>query len=106
MPRKRKVATKENDNDSEMMPPPPVPPAVAKGPKARGKQTKRNEPPTSTVNDTATSVRPQSQACPVTVIFEKAQTNESLHVKYFKELNSIYEKVNITSANGRTISDA
>lgn len=85
MPRKRKVAKAP---DSEMMPPPPVPAAAGKNKKG----SKRNEAPVNTENENR--VRPQQvQACPVTAIFEKAQSNESLHVKYFKELNSIYEKV-------------
>lgn len=85
MPRKRKVATAQ---DSEMMPPPPVPAVAARNKKG----SKRNEAAANTGNENR--VRPQPmETCPVTAIFEKAQTNESLHVKYFKELNTIYEKV-------------
>lgn len=85
MPRKRKVARAE---DSEMMPPPPVPAAAAKNKKG----SKKNEAPANTENENL--VRPQPmETCPVTAIFEKAQTNESLHVKYYKELNTIYGKV-------------
>lgn len=85
MPRKRKVPTAV---DSEMMPPPPVPAAAGKSKKG----SKKNEAAASAENENP--IRPQPRdACPVTAIFEKAQTNESLHVKYFKELNNIYEKV-------------
>lgn len=86
MPRKRKIATAP---DSEMMPPPPVPPATTKS-----KKGVKNVEAKDSATVGANQHRPQPlEVCPVSVIFEKAQTNESLHVKYFKELNNIYEKV-------------
>lgn len=33
------------------------------------------------------------ELCPVTTILQKAQTNDCMHLKYFKELNESYEKV-------------
>lgn len=86
MPRKRKVATAP---DSEMMPPPPVPAAAGKNKKG----SKKNTAAANAEKENENQKRPQP-ACLVTAIFEKAQSNESLHVKYFKELNNIYEKVN------------
>lgn len=84
MPRKRKVATVQQDTDK--MPPPPVPPAKAKPARKNGKVVANKE------NADVNVFRVQNIS-PVAVVCQKAQTNESLHPKYFKELQSIYEKV-------------
>lgn len=66
----------------DMMPPP----KIAKN------RTRNNE--ASPVAANALISQPQSlDICPVLEILQKAQTNESMHPKYFKALNQIYEKV-------------
>lgn len=74
-----------------MMPPPATPSAAVK----KKKTSKKNAvAPPIDVDENAISVqRKATETCPLTAIFDKAQSNESLHTKYFKEMNNIYGKV-------------
>lgn len=57
------------------------------------KQT-NNAPFLSTINEQSAV-----QRVPIFELFEKAQTNESLHGKYFRELLAMYTSVNKTIAS-------
>lgn len=89
-PRKRKI----NPTDEEMMPPPQLP---APKKQKQSKLASMNLSVISDISNTSTNtVLSQSThfVCgALSVIFEKAQENEALHNKYFKELTQIYEKV-------------
>lgn len=89
MPRKRKI----NATDDEMMPPPQLP---APKKQKQSKLATMNSSIISDISNTNTSVLSQSTryVCgSLSIIFEKAQENEALHNKYFKEMTQIYEKV-------------
>lgn len=78
MPKKDRKNTIADD----MMPPPKI-----------AKNRTRNIE-ASPVAGNALSSQPQSlEICPVSEILQKAQTNQSMHLKYFKALNEMYEKV-------------
>lgn len=93
MPRKRKINI---TSDEELMPPPQMPvPKKHKSSKQSTSSTVNNDSIISDItNISNTSTQQTQNKCgPLSLIFEKAQQNESLHNKYFKELTNIYEKV-------------
>lgn len=93
MPRKRKINA---TSDEELMPPPQMPvPKKHKSTKQSTSSTVNNDSIISDItNISNTSTQQTQNKCgPLSLIFEKAQQNESLHNKYFKELTNIYEKV-------------
>lgn len=93
MPRKRKINA---STDEELMPPPQMPvPKKHKSAKQTTSSIVNNDSIISDITNLSNSSTQQTQnKCgPLSLIFEKAQQNESLHNKYFKELTNIYEKV-------------
>lgn len=90
-PRKRKINV---TSDEELMPPPQMP--VPKKHKSTKQTTSLNNVSiiSDITNNSNTSIQQTQNKCgPLSLIFEKAQQNESLHSRYFKELTNIYEKV-------------
>lgn len=95
-PRKRKINA---STDEELMPPPQMPvPKKHKSTKQTTSSTVNNDSIISDItNISNTSTHQTQNKCgPLSLIFEKAQQNEGLHNKYFKELTNIYEKVRAT----------
>lgn len=100
-PRKRKINAV---TDEELMPPPQVP--VSK--KHKSSKQAASILNVSTITDISNTSNISTQhtehKCgPLSVIFEKAQENETLHAKYYKELTNIYGKVSIISIHPRYI---
>lgn len=93
-PRKRKIAAV---TDEELMPPPPMP--VSK--KHKSSKQILNRSNVSGISDISnlsnisngSSSQTQNKCGPLSIIFEKAQENETLHSKFFKEMTNIYDKV-------------
>lgn len=83
------------------MPPPQMMP-VAKKHKSSKQALVKNLSRLSDISNTSdVSTRQTQNKCgPLSIIFEKAQENETLHNKYFKEMTSIYEKVSIIQTLG------
>lgn len=89
-PRKRKINAV---TDEELMPPPQMP--VSKKHKS-SKQTSTHNVSIisggiSDISNISNNGSTQTKCGPLSIIFEKAQENETLHNKYFKELTNIYE---------------
>lgn len=91
VPRKRKINAV---TDEELMPPPQMP--VSKKHKT-SKQAASilNVSRISDISNISNVCQTQNKCGQLSIIFEKAQENETLHSKYFKELTNIYEKVSI-----------
>lgn len=92
-PRKRKIGAV---TDEELMPPPQAP--VSKRHKTI-KQTVVQQNNVSAISDISnigvgSGQKRQNKTGPLALIFEKVQENEALHTKYYKELTSLYGKVN------------
>lgn len=95
MPRKRKINA---STDEELMPPPQMPVPKKHKPTKQSTTSSSSMTNDSIISDitnisTASTQQTQNKCGPLSIIFEKAQQNESLHNKYFKELTNIYEKV-------------
>lgn len=91
-PRKRKINAIATD--VELMPPPQMP--VSKKHKSSKQASILNVSTISDISNTSniSNVSQTQNKCgPLSIIFEKAQENETLHSKYFKELTNIYENV-------------
>lgn len=94
VPRKRKINAV---TDEELMPPPQLP--VSKKHKSSKQASIHNVSGISdisnlsNISNNATTLQTQNKCGPLSIIFERAQENETLHNKYFKELTNIYEKV-------------
>lgn len=90
MPRKRKVAA-VTDEDTDKMPPP------ARIPMKSKQMASKKNGKTSTLQPLAESqqmnISQKQDIHPVVGLLELAQKNESLHGKYFKELQTIYNNV-------------
>lgn len=93
-PRKRKINAV---TDEELMPPPQMP--VSKKHKSSKQASNHNVSVISDISNLSnissngSTLQTQNKCGPLSIIFEKAQENESLHNKYFKELTNIYETV-------------
>lgn len=93
-PRKRKINAV---TDEELMPPPAMP--VSKKQKSSKQASIHNLSVISDISNLSnissngSSLQTQNKCGPLSIIFEKAQENETLHHKYFKEMTNIYEKV-------------
>lgn len=93
VPRKRKIAAV---TDEELMPPPPMP--VSKKHKSSKQSSALSVSGISDISNISnisngSSSQTQNKCGPLSIIFEKAQENETLHNKYFKEMTNIYNKV-------------
>lgn len=95
-PRKRKINAV---TDEELMPPPQMP--VSKKHKPSKQASNHNVSVISDISNRSnissngSTLQTQNKCGPLSIIFEKAQDNETLHNKYFKELTNIYEKVSV-----------
>lgn len=78
--------------DNGLIPPPEVPLVTA----TKKRKPKECKTVTHMENASCSTQNPLT-ACPVSVILEKAQINESLHAKYAKSLDNIYEEVSAPS---------
>lgn len=92
-PRKRKIAAV---TDEELMPPPPMP--VSKKHKSSKQASAHSVSGISDISNLSNisngnASQTQNKCGPLSMIFEKAQDNETLHSKYFKEMTNIYNKV-------------
>lgn len=97
MPRKRKI---NETADKELMPPPQRPVSkkqklTKKQPSAHNNSSISSAHNVSNVSMNQSNHPSQHMSGPLFMIFEKAQTSESLHIKYFKELTQIYERVSV-----------
>lgn len=92
-PRKRKINAV---TDEELMPPPQIMP-VSKKHKSSKQALIKNVSRLSDISNTndVSILQTQNKCGPLSIIFEKAQENETLHSKYFKEMTTIYDKVSI-----------
>lgn len=91
-PRKRKI---DVVTDEELMPPPQMMSVSKKQKKSTKQASIQNVSGISDISNTTnvSTLQTQNKCGPLSIIFEKAQQNEALHNKYFKEMTNIYEKV-------------